>query len=223
MGELHLDIIQSRMDLEFGVKSNAGKPQTSYRETITKSANGVGKLIVDKEVAGKGQYAHVELKMTPNKRGEGVTVENKLDDGDIPKVYQDAVLRGVDQAVINGTLMSYPVIDIHVELVGGSSHETDSNDHAFEMATVKAMHDAFNNGASTLLEPMMTVAVETPEENQGDIIGDLNRRRGKINDIETQVGISRITSEVPIANMIGYVTDIRTLSKGRATFSMEPK
>ena len=223
MGELHLEIIRSRMELEYSVQSNAGKPQTSYRETIARNADGEGKIEVDKAVAGKGQYGHVTLKISPNARGKGSTVENQISDSDIPKVYQEACVTGVNEAFMNGVLMGYPVVDVNVVLIGGSSHETDSSEQSFKMATILAMRDAFAKGDSILLEPMMTVDVDTPEENQGDIIGDLNRRRGKITDIGTQNGISLIAAEVPISEMIGYVTDIRTLSKGRATFSMEPK
>ncbi len=223
MGELHLEIIRSRMELEFSVQSNAGKPQIAYRETITTDAKGEGKLIIDKEVAGKGQYAHVTLNLSPNQRGEGITIDNKIDHSDVPKIYHESVMQGVREAAINGVLMGYPVIDVHVTLTGGSSHETDSSEQSFKTATVLAMRNAYEQGASILLEPIMTVDVDTPEEYQGDIIGDLNRRRGQISEIDSRNGFSQIKAEVPLGPMFGYSTDMRSLSKGRASFSMEPK
>lgn len=220
MGELHLEVIRDRMQLEYDVQSNAGKPQIAYRETITQKADGAYKL--EKQTGGKGQYAHVILRVHPSKRGSGLTIENKVTGGDIPKDFHNACLTGIEESTINGVIMGYPVVDLHVELLGGSAHDVDSNEQSFRMASILAMRDAFLKAESILLEPIMTVDVDVPEEYQGDIIGDLNRRRGKINEIDTRNGLSQVKSEVPLAEMFGYSTDMRSLSKGRASFSMEP-
>jgi elongation factor G len=220
MGELHLEIIQSRMELEAGVKTNAGKPQIAYRETVTSNANGEYKLV--KQTGGKGQYAHVSLKISPNKRGAGFTFNNRIVGGEIPKEFFAACETGVTEALGNGVIMGYPVVDVHVDLVGGSSHDVDSNEQAFKIASILAMRDAFQNAGSVLLEPVMKVNVDLPDEYQGDIIGDLNRRRGRIVEVGSRNGVSEISAEVPLAEMFGYATDMRSLSKGRASFSMEP-
>ena len=220
MGELHLEVIRDRMELESGVKSNAGKPQIAYRETISQSADGEHKLV--KQTGGKGQYGHVILKIAPNARGKGLTIDNKVTGGDIPKEFHNACLSGIKEATINGVLMGYPVVDLHVDLLGGSSHDVDSNEQSFRMAAVLAMRNALLDAESVLLEPIMVVDVDMPEEYQGDIIGDLNRRRGKINEIDNRNGVSQVKAEVPLAEMFGYSTDMRSLSKGRAGFSMEP-
>ena len=220
MGELHLEILQDRMKLEFGVQSNSGKPQIAYRETITKSARGEFKIEPRPDV--KPQYAHVIVKVSPLKRGGGFTINNRLTNDEIPKVFIESVLAGLKEGLYNGVVMGYPVVDVEVDLIGGSAHDTDSNDHAFRMAAITAVRNAFQDGASILLEPIMSVDVDMPEEYQGEIIGDLNRRRGKINNIESRNGLSQVKSEVPLAEMFGYSTDMRNLSKGRASFSMEP-
>lgn len=220
MGELHLEIIQSRMDLEYGVKTNAGKPQIAYRETITGGASGEYKLV--KQTGGKGQYGHVILKVSPNPRGGGFTFNNRIVGGEIPKEFFNACEQGIRESLGNGVILGYPVVDIHVDLVGGSSHDVDSNEQAFKIAAILAMRDAFQNAGSVLLEPVMKVNVDLPDEYQGDIIGDLNRRRGRIAEVGSRNGISEIRAEVPLAEMFGYATDMRSLSKGRASFSMEP-
>ncbi|MDF1813202.1 MAG: elongation factor G [Verrucomicrobiales bacterium] len=220
MGELHLEIIQDRMKLEFGVQSNAGKPQIAYRETVTKAAAGEYKL--ESQPGGKPQYAHVIVKIQPKGRGEGFTVNNKLAGDEIPKVFVESCLQGIKEALFNGVVLGYPVVDVEVDLIGGSAHDSDSNEHSFRMAAICAMRDAFAQGDSILLEPIMSVDVDMPEEYQGEIIGDLNRRRGQINEIDSRNGISQVKAEVPLATMFGYSTDMRSLSKGRASFSMEP-
>jgi len=221
MGELHLEVIQSRMEREYGVRTNAGKPQIAYRETITaEKAEGEYKLI--KQTGGTGQYAHVILSVFPTKRGSGMTIGNKVSGGEIPKEFISSCLAGIEESVHNGVISGYPVVDIHVDLIGGSSHDVDSNEQAFQMAAILAMKEAFRNGGSILLEPIMAVGVDVPDEYQGDIIGDLNRRRGKIVHIDSRNGISQVRAEVPLAEMFGYSTDMRSLSKGRASFSMEP-
>ena len=220
MGELHLEIIQSRLEAEYSVKTNAGKPQIAYRETITSGASGEYKLV--KQTGGKGQYGHVILKAAPSARGKGFTFNNRIVGGEIPKEFFKAVETGIRESLNNGVIMGYPVVDVHVDLIGGSSHDVDSNEQAFKIAAILAMRDAFQDGGSILLEPVMLVNVDVPDEYQGDIIGDLNRRRGRILEIDSRNGLSQIRSEVPLAEMFGYVTDMRSLSKGRASFSMEP-
>ena len=220
MGELHLEIIRDRMFREFKVDANAGKPQIAYRETITTSAHGVGKLI--KQSGGRGQYGHVEVDMRPTERGKGLVVENRIVGGVIPREYIPAVKKGIEEAILNGVMGGYPVVDVAVDIVYGSFHEVDSNELAFKLAAIFAMKDGFKQGKSILLEPIMKVENITPEEFQGDIIGDLNRRRAKINSIEARGNLTIVNAEVPLAEMFGYATAIRSLSKGRSSYSMEP-
>jgi elongation factor G len=220
MGELHLEIIRDRMLREFKVDANAGKPQIAYRETITKNATGEGKLI--KQSGGRGQYGHVVVKVEPRERGKGVTIENKIVGGAIPKEYIPAVKKGIEESVANGVVGGYQVIDFYVEIVDGSYHDVDSNELAFKLAAIFAMKDAFKKGHSILLEPIMKVECVTPDEYQGDIMGDLNRRRGRILNMEAKNFATIIHAEVPLAEMFGYATAIRSLSKGRASYSMEP-
>ena len=220
MGELHLEIIQSRLEAEYSVRTNAGKPQIAYRETITTGANGEYKLV--KQTGGKGQFGHVKLKVEPNPRGKGFTYNNRVVGGEIPKEFFNACETGIREALTNGVILGYPVVDVHVDLVGGSSHDVDSNEQAFKIAAILAVRDAFQQASSILLEPVMLVNVDVPDEYQGDLIGDLNRRRGRIAEIDSRNGLSAIRAEVPLAEMFGYATDMRSLSKGRASFSMEP-
>ena len=220
MGELHLEILRDRMLREFKVDTNAGKPQIAYRETITKDAHGVGKLI--KQSGGRGQYGHVEVDVRPAERGKGLALENKVVGGTIPKEYIPAVKKGIEEAVLNGVLGGYPVIDIEVDIVFGSYHDVDSNELAFKMAAIFALKDAVKNAKPILLEPIMKVENITPDEYQGDIMGDLNRRRGRINSLESKLGLTTVQAEVPLAEMFGYATAIRSLSKGRSSYSMEP-
>lgn len=220
MGELHLEIIRDRMFREFKVEANAGKPQIAYRETITAPATGEGKLI--KQSGGRGQYGHVIVNVRPAERGKGLTIENKVVGGTIPKEYIPACKKGIEEAVLNGIIGGYPVIDLEVDIIDGSYHDVDSNELAFKMAAIFAVKDGFKKASSILLEPIMKVENSTPEEYQGDIMGDLNRRRGKIMSIEAKSNLSIINAEVPLAEMFGYATAIRSLSKGRSSYSMEP-
>src|SRR5246500_1046245 len=220
MGELHLEIIRDRMLREFKVDANAGKPQIAYRETITKSASGEGKLI--KQSGGRGQYGHVVVNVEPRERGKGVEIENKIVGGTIPREYIPVVKKGIEEAVLNGVLGGYPVIDLHVDIIDGSYHDVDSNELAFKLAAIFAMKDAFKQGKPILLEPIMKVECVTPDEYQGDIMGDLNRRRGRIMNMEAKNFATVVHAEVPLAEMFGYATAIRSLSKGRASYSMEP-
>ncbi len=220
MGELHLEIIRDRMFREFKVEANAGKPQIAYKETILVQADGEGKLI--KQSGGRGQYGHVVIKIAPNPRGKGVTIENKVVGGNIPKEYIPACIKGLNEAVHNGVIGGYPVIDVHVDIVDGSYHDVDSNELAFKMAAIFSLKDALKKAKPILLEPIMKVENITPEEFQGDIMGDLNRRRARISGMETKGNLCTITAEVPLAEMFGYATAIRSLSKGRSSYSMEP-
>ena len=220
MGELHLEIIRDRMFREFKVEANAGKPQIAYKETILVPADGEGKLV--KQSGGRGQYGHVIIKIAPNPRGKGITIENKVVGGNIPKEYIPACIKGLNEAVHNGVIGGYPVIDIHVDIVDGSYHDVDSNELAFKMAAIFSLKDALKKGKPILLEPIMKVENITPEEFQGDIMGDLNRRRARISGMETKGNLCTITAEVPLAEMFGYATAIRSLSKGRSSYSMEP-
>ncbi len=220
MGELHLEIIRDRLLREFKVEANSGKPQIAYRETITKPAHGVGKLI--KQSGGRGQYGHVEVDVRPSERGKGFVIENKVVGGTIPKDFIPAVKKGLEEAVLNGVLGGYPVIDVECDIVFGSYHDVDSNEMAFKMAAIFALKDAFKNASPILLEPIMKVENSTPEDFQGDIMGDLNRRRGIIKGMETKIGLCIINADVPLAEMFGYSTAIRSLSKGRSSYTMEP-
>lgn len=220
MGELHLEIIQSRLLSEYGVRTNAGKPQIAYRETISKTATGEYKLI--KQTGGKGQYAHVILRVSPNARGKGFEIRNLVTNGEIPKEFIRSCEEGIQDSLANGTIMGYPVVDINIDLLSGSSHEVDSNEQSFRIAAIMAMREALADASPELLEPVMKVTVDVPDEYQGDIIADLNRRRGRINKVDSKLALSQIASEVPMAEMFGYATDMRSLSKGRASFSMEP-
>ena len=220
MGELHLEIIRDRMLREFKVDAASGKPQIAYKETVLAPANGDGKLV--KQSGGRGQYGHVVVKIAPNERGKGITIENKVVGGTIPKEYIPAAIKGLNEAALNGVVGGYPVIDLHIDIIDGSYHDVDSNELAFKMAAIFALKDAMKKAKPILLEPIMKVEAITPEEYQGDIMGDLNRRRGKIMSIETKSISTNIHAEVPLAEMFGYATAIRSLSKGRAAYSMEP-
>jgi elongation factor G len=220
MGELHLEIIIDRLKREFKVDANTGKPQIAYRETITKQADGEGKFI--RQSGGRGQYGHALVKVYPNEKGKGVEVENKIVGGAIPREYIPAVKDGIEEAIRTGVYAGYQVIDIRVEIVDGTFHEVDSNELAFRMAGIFALKDAFKKANPILLEPIMKVEVTTPDEYQGDLLGDVNRRRGTIMGIEAKSGQTIIAAHVPLAEMFGYATAIRSLSKGRASYSMEP-
>jgi elongation factor G len=220
MGELHLEILRDRMLREFKVETNAGAPQIAYRETLTKEADGEGKLV--KQSGGRGQYGHVILKVFPVERGKGFTVENKVVGGTIPKEFINACKAGVKEAMTNGIIAGYEVVDCHVDIIDGSSHDVDSNENAFKMAAIFAVKDALKKAKCIMMEPIMAVEAITPEDYQGDIMGDINRRRGKITAIDSRNNMSIVKAEVPLSEMFGYSTTIRTLSSGRASYSMQP-
>ncbi len=220
MGELHLDIIRDRLFREFKVTANAGAPQIAYRETFTKAAEGVGKFI--RQSGGRGQYGHAVVTVEPNERGKGVEIENKIVGGAIPREYIPAVIDGINEAVKGGVMAGFPVVDIKVHIVDGTFHEVDSSELAFKMAGIFALKEAAKLAHPILLEPIMKVEVTTPDEYQGDLLGDLNRRRGRIASIEAKDTHTALRAEVPLSEMFGYATAIRSLSKGRASYSMEP-
>jgi elongation factor G len=220
MGELHLEVIIDRLKREFSVEANVGTPQIAYRETITQRADGEG--ILKKQTGGRGQYGHVVLDINPSEKGAGLTTKSLVVGGAIPKEYINAVMRGVKEAMTNGVVAGYPVVDIHVNITDGSSHDVDSNENAFKMAAIFAMRDAFKMAKPILLEPIMDVEVTTPEEYQGDIMGDLNRRRGQIQEMGAKGNAAIVKARVPLSEMFGYATDVRTISSGRASYAMEP-
>jgi elongation factor G len=220
MGELHLEIIRDRMFREFKVEADAGKPQIAYRESITAHADGEGKFI--RQSGGRGQYGHACIKIEPNQKGKGVEVINEIVGGTIPKEYIKPITEGILEAANNGVVAGYPVIDFKARIVDGSFHEVDSSELAFRMAGIFAFKHAMAKAKPILLEPIMKVEVTVPEEFQGDILGDINRRRGHIQGMEQREGACIINALVPLETMFGYATDIRSLSKGRASYSMEP-
>jgi len=220
MGELHLEVIIDRLKREFSVMANTGKPQIAYRETITADAGGEG--ILKKQTGGSGQYGHVILDVVPLERGKGTSWESTVTGGSIPKDFINAVFSGVQDSFMNGTVAGFPVVDLHVTVKDGSYHDVDSNENAFKMAAIFAMRDALLKASPVLLEPVMDVEIATPEEYQGDIMGDLNRRRAQIGAIETKGKDCAVKAMVPLAEMFGYMTDLRTISSGRASFTMEP-
>jgi elongation factor G len=220
MGELHLEIIRDRLFREFKVEANAGAPQIAYRETITKAADGEGKFI--RQSGGRGQYGHACVKIEPNEKGKGIEIENKIVGGAIPKEYIPAVIDGCEEAVKGGVLAGYQMIDLKVQIVDGTFHEVDSNELAFKMAGIFAFKDAAKKAGMILLEPIMKVEVTTPAEYQGDLVGDISRRRGTIQNIDAKAGQVIVGAHVPLSEMFGYATAIRSLSKGRASYSMEP-
>src|SRR6266436_1574803 len=220
MGELHLEIIRDRLFREFKVSANAGAPQIAYRETITKHADGEGKFI--RQSGGRGQYGHACVTIEPNEKGKGIEINNKIVGGAIPKEYIPAVIDGIEEAIKGGVYAGYQVIDLKVQIVDGTFHEVDSNELAFKMAGIFALKDAFKKAGPILLEPIMKVECTTPDEYQGDLLGDINRRRGTIISIEAKNGLTMLNAQVPLAEMFGYATAIRSLSKGRAAYSMEP-
>ena len=220
MGELHLEIIGSRLEREFKVQATRGKPQIAYRETITGSGDGVGKFI--RQSGGRGQYGHAVIKMEPNEKGKGIEIIDEIVGGVIPKEYIKPTIEGLNEAALNGTVAGFPVIDVKVRIVDGSYHEVDSNELAFKMAGIFAFKEAMKVCKPILLEPIMKVQVETPVEYQGDVIGDLNRRRGQIQDVDMKPTYVAINANVPLETMFGYSTDVRSLSKGRAAYTMEP-
>ncbi|MEW5770686.1 MAG: elongation factor G [Pseudomonadota bacterium] len=221
MGELHLEIIVDRMRREFNVEANVGAPQVAYREAIRKQVEQEGKFV--KQSGGKGQYGHVWLKLEPNEAGKGYEFVDAIKGGTVPREYIPAVDKGLQEALNNGVLAGFPVVDVKVTLFDGSYHEVDSSEQAFKMAAIMGFKDGMRKANPALLEPMMAVEVETPEDYMGDVMGDLNRRRGIIQGMDDLPTGKSIKAEVPLAEMFGYSTDLRSMSQGRATYTMEFK
>lgn len=222
MGELHLEVLVDRMRREFGVEANVGAPQVAYRECIKKAVEQEGKFV--KQSGGRGQYGHVWIKLEPNEAGKGYEFVDAIKGGVVPREYIPAVDKGLRETIVSGVLAGYPVVDVKVTLFDGSYHDVDSNENAFRMAASMAFKDGMRKAAPTLLEPMMAVEVETPEDYMGNVMGDLSSRRGMVQGMEDQVGgIKLVKAEVPLAEMFGYATTLRSLSQGRATYSMEFK
>ncbi len=219
MGELHLEIIVDRLMREFGVDANVGKPQVSYRETITKEAQIEGKYI--RQSGGRGQYGHVVVKFEPNEYGKGYEFEDKTKGGAIPREYIKSIKGGIEEAMATGEVAGYPVVDIKAVLLDGSYHEVDSSEMAFRIAASKAFRDAMKKTHPILLEPVMEVEVVVPDNYMGEVIGDLNARRGKVSSVNLRNKNRIIKSEVPLSEMFGYATDLRSKTQGRATFSMQ--
>jgi elongation factor G len=219
MGELHLEIIVDRMKREFKVEANVGKPQVAYRETIRGTVESEGKFV--RQSGGRGQYGHVWLKLEPNAQGKGYEFVNGIVGGSVPREFIPAVDKGIREAVETGVMAGYPVVDVKVTLFDGSYHDVDSNELAFKIAGSIGFKEGFRRAKPVLLEPIMKVEVVTPEEYSGDVIGDLNRRRGQITGMEESAAGKAIMADVPLAEMFGYATTVRSMSQGRATFTME--
>ena len=216
MGELHLDVIVDRMKREFKVEANVGAPQVAYRETFTKTAQVEGKFI--RQSGGRGQYGHVWIEFSPNEQGKGFEFENAIVGGVVPKEYIPAVQAGLEDAMQNGVLAGYPLVDIKAKLFDGSYHEVDSSEMAFKIAASIALREAAKKCAPVLLEPIMKVEVTIPEEYLGDIMGNLTSRRGRIEGMETRGNGRVVTAMVPLAEMFGYATTLRSQTQGRGTF-----
>ena len=219
MGELHLEIIVDRLLREFKVEANVGKPQVAYRETINKKVEQEGKYI--KQTGGRGQYGHVWLNIEPLPPGGGFKFENKIVGGTVPREFVPAVEKGLKEALDSGIQAGFPVVDVKVELFDGSYHDVDSSEIAFKIAASMAFKDGCKKANPVILEPIMKAEVTVPDAYMGDIIGDLNSRRGKIMNMEPQAGLQVINAQVPLAEMFGYATQLRSLSQGRATYTME--
>jgi elongation factor G len=218
MGELHLEIIVDRMKREFKVEANVGKPQVAYRETIRGSVESEGKFV--RQSGGRGQYGHCWLKIEPNP-GKGYEFVNGVVGGAIPREFVPAIDKGIKEAVQTGVIAGYPVVDVKVTVFDGSYHDVDSSEMAFKIAGSMGFKEGFRKARPVLLEPIMKVEVVTPEDYSGDVIGDLNRRRGQIMGMDETAAGKAITADVPLSEMFGYATTVRSMSQGRATFTME--
>ena len=220
MGELHLEIIRDRLLREFKVDANVGQPQVAYREGMTAGADGDGKFV--RQTGGRGQYGHAIIRVEPQEEGHGVTVENKVVGGSIPKEYIKSVEDGIREAADNGVLAGFPVVDFHVDILDGTYHAVDSSEMAFKIAGSMAFKNAATKAKTVLLEPVMKIEVTAPEEHMGDVIGDLSGRRGRVAEVVTRPDVVTIMGNVPLSELFGYATDLRSLTRGRATFVAEP-
>ncbi|MBP5182873.1 MAG: elongation factor G, partial [Lentisphaeria bacterium] len=220
MGELHLDIIMDRLRREFKVDCNSGQPEVAYRETVLKDSSADSKFV--RQSGGRGQYGHVIMNLYVKERGHGITIENKVVGGNIPKEYIKPIEQGIRDAAQTGILAGYPCTDFHIDIIDGSYHPVDSSEMAFKVAASMGLKDAARKAGLCLLEPIMKVEVTAPEENMGDVIGDVTSRRGSIMEVDTHDNTVRITAQVPLSELFGYATAIRSLTKGRASYTMEP-
>jgi elongation factor G len=218
MGELHLEILVDRMFREFKVEANVGKPQVAYRETITRSVESEGRYI--RQTGGRGQYGHCWVRLIPQQPGAGFTFENVIVGGVIPKEFINPIQKGIEEAMTGGVLAGFPMVDLKVEVFDGSYHDVDSSEMAFKIAGSMGFKEGAAKASPILLEPIMDVEVVTPESFMGDVIGDLNSRRGKIQGMNPRAGVQVITAQVPLAEMFGYATDLRSKTQGRATYTM---
>jgi elongation factor G len=219
MGELHLEILVDRMFREFKVEANVGKPQVAYRETITRSVESEGRYI--RQTGGRGQYGHCWLRLHPQEPGKGFEFENAIVGGVIPKEFINPIQKGIEEAMQGGVLAGYPMVDLKVEVFDGSYHDVDSSEMAFKIAGSMGFKEGAAKAKPVLLEPIMDVEVVTPEEYMGDVIGDLNSRRGKIQAMNPRAAAQVIEALVPLAEMFGYATDLRSKTQGRATYTMQ--
>jgi len=220
MGELHLEVLKDRMFREFKVQANAGKPTVAYRETVT--VTGRGEHVFEREIAGHGQFGHVVLSVEPRERGIGNSIEFDVSSDKIPTTFRDSVKEGIQDALLTGVVGNYPLVDIHVSVVDGAFHPVDSTEVAFRSAAVMALREAAHAASPVLLEPIMKLEIITPEEYMGEVLGDINGRRGKVKEVEAREAAQIIHAEVPLAELFGYSTTLRSLTKGRASYTMEP-
>jgi elongation factor G len=218
MGELHLEIIVDRLMREFKVEANVGKPQVAYRETVSKKVKVEGKFV--RQSGGRGQYGHVWLEVEPQEAGKGYEFVDAIKGGVVPREYIPAVDKGIQEAMDTGILAGFPVVDVKVTLIDGSYHDVDSSEMAFKIAGSMGFKEGCAKAGPVLLEPIMSVEVVVPEEHMGDVIGDLNSRRGRIMGMESRAGAQVVTAMVPLASMFGYATDLRSATQGRATYTM---
>ena len=219
MGELHLEVIVDRMMREFRVEANVGRPQVAYKETITVPVKAEGRHV--RQSGGKGQYGHCVVEFSPQERGKGYEFVDKIVGGAIPREYINPIDQGIRESMLTGGQAGFPVVDLKATLVDGSYHDVDSSEMAFKIAGSLALKDAIKRGRSAILEPIMAVEVVTPDEFMGDVIGDLNSRRGQIQGMEMRSGAQVVRANVPLAQMFGYATDLRSATQGRATYSMQ--
>jgi len=219
MGELHLDIIVDRMKREFGVEANVGNPQVAYRETVKKAVEQEGKFV--RQSGGRGQFGHVKIKIEPQEPGSGYEFVNEIVGGVIPKEYIPSVDKGIQEQMENGVIAGYPVVDVKVTLFDGSFHEVDSSEMAFKIAGSMAFKEGAKKADAVVLEPIMKVEVVTPEDYMGDVVGDINRRRGNLQGMDDSPSGKVIRAHIPLSEMFGYATDLRSATQGRATYSME--
>jgi elongation factor G len=219
MGELHLEVIVDRMKREYKVEANIGRPQVAYRETITRPARAEGRFV--RQTGGRGQYGHCWLRLIPQQPGEGFVFENATVGGSIPKEFINPIHKGIEEAMTSGVLAGFPMVDLKVEVFDGSYHDVDSSEMAFKIAGSMGFKEGAAKASPVLLEPIMAVEVVTPDDYMGDVIGDLNSRRGKIHAMNPRTGVQAIEAHVPLAEMFGYSTDLRSKTQGRATYTMQ--